>query len=190
MKNKKNEAKPSEEKKTEKETRPEEPGELDQEDLDHLVDEIKEQLDEESGEIRVIRINPKRPSWKSLLLDNALSFIFDALLVVSLNGYLDYAEGHIWNLLLLSLQFSIIELVLRGLVSRYFFKLMITSLGTIMIPLMIISFILAWLIIPGVEPNSNGQVMIFFVVFIIARSIMRILFLGKNKIIEIRKVKK
>lgn len=190
MKTKKNEAKPPEEKKTDEAARPEEQGELDQEDLDHLVDEIKEQLEDESDEIRVVRINPKKPSWKSRILDNALSFVFDALLVVSLNGYLNYAESHIWNLLLLSLLFSIIELVLRKLVARYFFKLLITSLGTIMVPLMVISFILAWLIIPGVEPTSNGQVMIFFVVFIIARSIMRILFLGKNKIIEIRKVKK
>lgn len=190
MKTENHEVKPPEEKKPEEKNPPEEGEELDQEDLDHLVDEIKEQLDDESEEIRVVRINPQKPSWKSRLLDNALSFIFDALLVVSLNGYLKYADSHIWNLLLLSLLFSVIDLILRRLVSRYFFKLMISSLGTIMIPLMIISFILAWLIIPGVEPNSNGQVMIFFVVFIIARSIMRILFLGKNKIIEIRKVKK
>ncbi len=190
MKTENNETKPPEEKKPEDKDKQKEPEEMDQEDLDHLVDEIKGQLDDESEEIRVVRINPQKPSWKSWFLDNALSFLFDALLVVSLNGYLKYAESNIWNLFFLSFLFSVIELILRRIVSRYFFKLLITSLGTIMIPLMIISFILAWLIIPGVEPNSNGQVMIFFVVFIIARSIMRILFLGKNKIIEIRKVKK
>jgi tryptophan-rich sensory protein len=161
-----------------------------QDSLDHLVAQIKEQLDDPKQEIQVVRINSKKPTWKQLVFTTILSFVFDLLLIISINGYLQFTESKILNIIVLSLLFSLIELVFRRLVTRYFFHLMISSLGTIMIPLMIVSFIIAWLITPDLEPLSNGLVLLFFLIFIVARSVMRILFMGRNKIIEIKKVKK
>ncbi|MGD9886646.1 MAG: hypothetical protein AB7T03_01630 [Bacilli bacterium] len=161
--------------------------ELDQ--INHLVDELKDQL-EEKGEIQLVRINPKKPTWKSILVTSILSFLFDLLLIISINGYLEFTESNILNIIFLSVLFSVIELILKRLVTHYFFRIVISSFGLIYIPIMIISFILAWMIIPNLEPLSSGKTLIFFLIFIVARSIMRLLFLNKNKIIEIRKVKK
>lgn len=166
---------------------PKKDDELDQ--IDHLVDELKDQLEEE-GEIQLVRINPKKPTWKSLLVTSVLSFLFDFLLIISINGYLEFTESNILNIIFLSVLFSVMELILKRLVTHYFFRLVISSFGLIYIPIMIISFILAWMIIPNLEPLSSGKVLIFFLIFIVARSIMRLLFLNKNKIIEIKKVKK
>ncbi|MGD9605803.1 MAG: hypothetical protein AB7V00_06650 [Bacilli bacterium] len=160
-----------------------------QDQIDHLVEELKDQL-EENEEIQFVRINPKKPSWKSILITTLLSFVFDFLLIISINGYLEFTESKILNIILLSVLFSVIELILKRLTTRYFFRFIISSFGLIYVPIMIVSFIIAWLLTPNLEPFSNGKVLLFFLIFIVARSIMRFIFLNKNKIIEIKKVKK
>ncbi|HNZ50551.1 MAG TPA: hypothetical protein PK087_01590 [Bacilli bacterium] len=160
-----------------------------QEQIDHLVEELRDQLEEE-GEIRFVRINPKKPSWKTIIITTVLSFIFDLLLIVSINGYLEFTDSKILNIIMLSVLFSVVELILKQVLNRYFFRLVISSFGLVYIPVMIVAFIIAWLFTPDLEPSSNGKVLLFFLIFMVARTIMRMIFLSRNKVIEVKKVKK
>lgn len=160
------------------------------EDLDHLVQEIQDQLSEEDGEVRIVKIKNPKTNWKSQLWMTALSFVFDFILIISINGYLNFMESEILNIAILSVLFSVIDLIFRKIVTQYFFRFIVTSFGLIFIPLMILAFMIAFVITPGVEPISTGRVLIFFFIFIVARSIMKLIFLNKNKLIEIKKVKK
>jgi len=155
------------------------------EELNQILNQLKEKFDVEEGNIRIVKIEKKRASFKEVLISIVLSYLFDFILIVSLNGYIGFTEYNIFNLLLFSLIFSTIEYISKRLMMRYFFKLMFASLGTILIPVTIISFVFAWLLIPELSLESDNKVFLFFIIFLTIRIVMKMLLMNRqrNKII-------
>ena len=155
--------------------------------IENLLNQLKEQIDLNGENVKIIKIDRSKPSVKSQIIEALATYVFDFILIISLNGYLKFAESNFFQLLIFSLIFSTIELILRSFLIRYFLRFMIASLGTILIPITILSFIIAWLVIPGLEMTSSGSTLLFIFIFLIARSLIKMFLLRRgSNFIEIK----
>lgn len=148
------------------------------EDINQLLDELKEKYNIKDDNIKVVRIQ-KKSSPKMIILGTILSFLFDWVVIISLNGYLNYAEFNFLRLTLFSLLFSTIELILKQLMMKYFSKIIFTSFGLVVIPITIISMMIAWIAI-GVNPGKNDILILFFILFIVIRGLLKMMLMRKE----------
>ena len=148
------------------------------EDINQLLDELKEKYNIKDDNIKIVRIQ-KKSSPKMIILGTILSFLFDWVVIISLNGYLNYAEFNFLRLTLFSLLFSTIELILKQLMMKYFSKIIFTSFGLVVIPITIISMMIAWIAI-GVNPGKNDILILFFILFIVIRGLLKMMLMRKE----------
>jgi hypothetical protein len=148
------------------------------EDLDDFLEELKEKYNLGDDKIKIVKIERKKPPLKVLLVSFLLSYLFDFLLIIALNGYLAFTTYNIWKLFFFSIIFSTLELLIREIMMRFFPKLMFYSLGSILIPISIAALMLAWWIM-GLEARNNF--VLFFIIFLILRLIMNVLLMRRNR---------
>ncbi|NLD27016.1 MAG: hypothetical protein GX661_06620 [Acholeplasmataceae bacterium] len=148
------------------------------EELNDFLEELKEKYNIGEENIKIVKIERKKPPLKILIVSFLLSYLFDFLLIIALNGYLGFTTYNIWKLLLFSVIFSTLELLIREILMRFFPKLMFYSLGTILIPISISALLLAWWI-TGLEAKDNYA--LFFIIFLILRLIMNVLLMKRNR---------
>ena len=103
--------------------------------------------------------------------------------IFALQGYLKFAESSIdlfvIKLILFSLVFYIIELITRAVITKYYQKLIVYSFGTVMIPVTVIALVLSQLTV-GLKFTDNDKMIAFFILFIIARVIIRFIIMRKE----------
>jgi hypothetical protein len=147
-------------------------------DLEKLLEDLKNKYNVRDENIKIVQIEGKRPPIRMLITTFLFSFLFDFLLVISLNGYLSYTSYNILRLLIFSVVFSIAEFLFRGILMKFFPKLMLYSLGLILIPISFAALILGWWV-SGLEGNEN--LIPFFIIFLIIRFIMNALLMRRNR---------
>lgn len=155
--------------------------EIDPEVLEKIVTELEEKYNLKKENIKIVKVH-KEPASKSILkviLSSLLLWVFDFLLIVALNGYLEFAPNDIIHLLIYSIVFYIIELSGRVIIDKYYKKFILYSFGTIMLPVTIVALLLAHLA-TGLEFLNNSDMIAFFILFIIIRVIIRFLMMRKE----------
>lgn len=153
---------------------------IDPEVLDKIVSELEEKYNLKKENIKIVKVKaePEKRTFLKVLLKDVLFWMFDFLLIISLNGYLQFSEFNIVKLLLFSIVFYIIELAARVAIHKYYQKIIVYSFGTVMIPVTIIALMLAQLA-TGLTFESDNMIL-FFIFFMIVRIILRFVVLRKE----------
>lgn len=151
---------------------------IDPELLDRIVTELEEKYDLKKEDIKILKIDKDMKRKKTILKD-FLFWAFDFLLIISLHGYLSFSEPNILKLLLYSIVFYIIELTIRIILNKYYQKLVFYSFGLIMVPVTIIALLLANMVV-GLKFIDNDKMILFFILFIIARVMLRFVLMRKE----------
>lgn len=154
---------------------------IDPEILEKIVSELEEKYDLKKENIKIVKmkkIPTKKMIYKYLLRELFFWFV-DFLLIIALNGYLEFSEPNILNLFLFSIVFYIIEFVSKIVIQKYYQKLVIYSFGSIMIPMTILSLILSDLVV-NLESDNTDNLIAFYILFIIIRLIIRFVLMRKE----------
>lgn len=175
MKNKDKEKKEQEEKEEREEQEKKEKKQLTPEDLIGFIEELKERFDIDDANIRIVKIERRKPNWKEVLLFLLFTYLLDFVLIIALNGYLGFAPYDLFRLFLFSVIFTTTDILGRELMMRYFPKLMFYSFGTIVFPISTAALIFAWWVTPDLAINSFNNLIAFFIIFMIARVLINFL---------------
>ncbi len=159
------------------------------EELSNLIEELKEKYNIGDENIRIVKVERKKPNLKRVLISFLLSYFFDFILIISLNGYLAFAPYDFWRLLLFSIIFSTSEILIRELMMKYYPKLMFNSFGLILIPITILALIFAWWVTPGLVTDSTNDLILFFIIFFILRLVINFMLMRRNRDKMFRKIK-
>ena len=159
------------------------------EDLKKFIEELKNRYNLDEENIRIVKIERRKPSPKQILLSCLFSYLSDFILIISLNGYLGFAPYKFFRLLLFSVIFSTTEILIRELMMKYYPKLMFYSFGTILFPITITALIFAWWVTPGLQVDSYNNLVVFFIIFLILRVIINFLLMKRNRDKMFRKIK-
>lgn len=153
---------------------------IDQEVLEKIVSELEEKYNLKKENIKIVKVRkvPEKQKILKSILRNLLFWVFDFLLIISLQGYLKFTEFNIIKLLLFSIIFFVIELVLRNILTKYYQRLVLYSFGTIMIPATIIALVLAHLTVD--LQLDNNKMIAFFILFIVVRIVLRFVLMRKE----------
>jgi hypothetical protein len=151
------------------------------EDLDKLLDELKRKYNLEDENIRIVKIERKKPTVKQTVLQALFTLLFDFILIIAISGYIGFADIEILSLLYVSLIFSSLELIFKWILMRYFPKLMFYSLGSISIPITIISFLVAIEIPNGISMLKTDRLILFLIIFMIVRITVNVLLMKRQR---------
>lgn len=174
-------------KENEPENKPDKPDyNISVDDLEDLLEQIKKDYNLDGKNVKIVRVEKKKVSWKERIMNIAITYLFDFILLVSIGGYLGFTEK-IWNLLIFSLIFSTIESLLRFLMMKYFSKLMFLSLGTISIPITASSFLFSMMIFR--ITINNDRVILFLILFLFLRLVLKMVLMRRNREKFIEKIK-
>ena len=154
--------------------------EIDPEVLDKIVSELEEKYNLKKENIKIVKVKaePQKHAFLKALFKDILFWIFDFLLIISLNGYLQFTEFDIVKLLIFSIVFYIIELVAKITLNKYYHKILVYSFGTVMIPVTIIALMVAQFV-TGLAFESDNMIL-FFIFFMVVRIILRFVILRKE----------
>src|SRR5690554_55976 len=158
---------------------------IDPEVLEKIVSELEKKYNLKKENIKILKVQTttgRTRLYRNILRDS-LFWLFDLLLIFALQGYLKFAESSIdlfvIKLILFSLVFYIIELITRAVITKYYQKLIVYSFGTVMIPVTVIALVLSQLTV-GLKFTDNDKMIAFFILFIIARVIIRFIIMRKE----------
>lgn len=158
---------------------------IDPEVLEKIVSELEKKYDLKKENIKILKVQTttgRTRLYRNILRDS-LFWLFDLLLIFALQGYLTFAESSrdliVIELILFSLVFYIIELITRAVITKYYQKLIVYSFGTVMIPVTVIALVLSQLTV-GLKFTDNDKMIAFFILFIIARVIIRFIIMRKE----------
>lgn len=158
---------------------------IDPEVLEKIVSELEKKYDLKKENIKILKVQTttgRTRLYRNILRDS-LFWLFDLLLIFALQGYLKFADSSIdlfvIKLILFSLVFYIIELITRAVITKYYQKLIVYSFGTVMIPVTVIALVLSQLTV-GLKFTDNDKMIAFFILFIIARVIIRFIIMRKE----------
>lgn len=158
---------------------------IDPEVLEKIVSELEKKYNLKKDNIKILKVQTttgRTRLYRNILRDS-LFWLFDLLLIFALQGYLKFAESSIdlfvIKLILFSLVFYIIELITRAVITKYYQKLIVYSFGTVMIPVTVIALVLSQLTV-GLKFTDNDKMIAFFILFIIARVIIRFIIMRKE----------
>lgn len=158
---------------------------IDPEVLEKIVSELEKKYNLKKENIKILKVQTttgRTRLYRNILRDS-LFWLFDLLLIFALQGYLKFAENSIdlfvIKLILFSLVFYIIELITRAVITKYYQKLIVYSFGTVMIPVTVIALVLSQLTV-GLKFTDNDKMIAFFILFIIARVIIRFIIMRKE----------
>jgi|SRR5690554_2861641 len=158
--------------------------------FENLLKQLEDQYNLDRKNIKVVKIKQRKISFKDMILSILIGYLLDLILIIALNGYLGFADYDIKSIFLFSFIFTTIETVLKQILMKFIFRLMLMSFGTVTIPLTIVSFIMAVLITPRLEINSTGRLILFFIIFMIIRLLIRMFIMRKNILKQQRGIKK
>lgn len=158
---------------------------IDPEVLEKIVSELEKKYNLKKENIKILKVQTttgRTRLYRNILRDS-LFWLFDLLLIFALQGYLKFADSSIdlfvIKLILFSLVFYIIELITRAVITKYYQKLIVYSFGTVMIPVTVIALVLSQLTV-GLKFTDNDKMIAFFILFIIARVIIRFIIMRKE----------
>src|SRR5690554_5771936 len=158
---------------------------IDPEVLEKIVSELEKKYNLKKENIKILKVQTttgRTRLYRNILRDS-LFWLFDLLLIFALQGYLKFAENSIdllvIKLILFSLVFYIIELITRAVITKYYQKLIVYSFGTVMIFVTVIALVLSQLTV-GLKFTDNDKMIAFFILFIIARVIIRFIIMRKE----------
>ena len=151
-----------------------------QEELEKMLKQLQEQYNLDGEKVKVVQIRRRKVTIKEIILSVVFGYFLDLFLTMALSGYLAFAENDFLSIILFSLIFTTLETILKQLLMKYIFRLMLMSFGMITIPLTIISFVLAVLITPGLTILDTGRMILFFIIFMIIRLAIRMFIMRKN----------
>src|SRR5690554_2121770 len=158
---------------------------IDHEVLEKIVSELEKKYNLKKENIKILKVQTttgRTRLYRNILRDS-LFWLFDLLLIFALQGYLKFADSSIdllvIKLILFSLVFYIIELITRAVITKYYQKLIVYSFGTVMIPVTVIALVLSQLTV-GLKFTDNDKMIAFFILFIIARVIIRFIIMRKE----------
>ncbi|HHW99819.1 MAG TPA: hypothetical protein GX740_00750 [Acholeplasmataceae bacterium] len=158
---------------------------IDPEVLEKIVSELEKKYNLKKDNIKILKVQTttgRTRLYRNILRDS-LFWLFDLLLIFALQGYLKFADSSIdlfvIKLILFSLVFYIIELITRAVITKYYQKLIVYSFGTVMIPVTVIALVLSQLTV-GLKFTDNDKMIAFFILFIIARVIIRFIIMRKE----------
>lgn len=149
-------------------------------DLEDLLEQLQKEYNLDKKDIKVVQFRKRKMSTKEILLSVLFGFLLDLVIIVALNGYLKFTNFSVLNITLFSLFFTVIETTLRQILMKYVFRLMLMSFGLISIPITIISFVLAILIVPGFVVENTGKLILFFIIFMVMRLTIRMFMMRRN----------
>jgi len=157
--------------------------------IEKIVNELEEKYNIKKENIKIVKLKQQTPRQriKSVVFKEFFFWLFDFLLILALHGYFSLPETDILKILLFSAAFYIIETSGRVIIDKYFRKLILYSFGTIMLPITIIALVLAQLV-SGVEMSED--IILFVIVFITVRIILRFILMRKEILTVIQGRKK
>ncbi len=152
----------------------------DKNDSNYLEDqENEEEFDSSIEDISFIEIEEPKYKFLKELPRDILFIIIDLALIMALNGYFDFAKMKLIDVIIFGLVFTIIEFAIKTVVGHYFIKLFTYSLGLITLPIIILSLYLSRIIV-GIEVDDRTNLIWFYILFIIVRSIFRLIFIRND----------
>ena len=152
---------------------------LEAEVIEKIVSELEEKYNLKKENIKIVKV--KKLSTKQrisrMVFKEIMFWLFDFLLIIALHGYFSFPESNILKLLLFSIVFYIIEMAGRTIINKYFRKLVLYSFGTIMLPITITALFLAQKL---TEVELIEDILLFIIVFIGVRIILRFVLMRKE----------
>ena len=159
------------------------------EDLLEFIEEIKEKYDIDEGNIRIIKIERRKPNRKQTALFLLFVYLLDFALIIALNGYLGFAPYDFFRLLLFSVIFTTTDILARELMMKHYPKIMFYSFGTIVFPISIAALIFSWWVTPGLEVTSFNNLVVFYIVFLFSRVLINFLIMRMYRDKMFRKIR-
>ncbi|MDD3382503.1 MAG: hypothetical protein PHT83_03275 [Bacilli bacterium] len=147
-------------------------------DLEDLVENFKKD-DPKAPKVRVISIGMKNNFFKNPYLDALFLMFLNLFFILALAGiykffgfdWIDFS--HYIFVILFVLIFSINELILKILIFKYMFKLVLLTLGVVLLIVSITAFVLALIITPNLDVISEVGIITFMISFLIIRSFIK-----------------
>ena len=158
------------------------------EEIEDLIESIKDQM---GADIKVIKVKVPKPSPLQFLIDLLIGLLINSLLIVGTSGYFDYLSySTIWNLLLFVLYFTLIEKISSAIMLGCFPSLIIKTMGFANIIPIGVTLIVTLVFPIFVQIENIGLAIIIFVIILVVRMFLKSFFLEKQIKKKMRGIKK
>lgn len=158
------------------------------EEIEDLVESIKDQI---GADIKVVKVKVPKPSPGQFVIDLILGLIINGLLIVGTSGYFNYLEySTIWNLLLFVLYFTLVEKISNAIMMGCFPSFIIKTMGLGSFIPIGITLIITLIFPIFVTIENIGAAIIIFVIILVVRVFLKTFFMEKQIQKKIRGLKK
>lgn len=148
------------------------------EDMDSLIDSIKDQM---GVDVKVVKIKIPKPTFSNFIIELIIGFILNSLLILGTSGYFDYlVYSSIWSLLLFSFYFTLIEKIVSNIIIGFFPSLIIKTMGLANFIPIGVTLILTLVLPIFVKIDNIGLAIIMFVLILGIRMFLKSFFLEKQ----------
>lgn len=151
--------------------------------LEDLVKDLEKNVSKNSSgkgpKIKVVRIGMSNNFFKNLYLDTLFLVFLNVFFILALAGtykffdfkWLDF--NHYGYVILFAIVFSMIEILIKFVVFKYMLKLILMTIGTILLFNSVLAFVIALLVTPDIVVTSEVGIITFLILFLIIRSMIK-----------------
>lgn len=138
--------------------------------LQKLFDDLSELVGEDNGGVKVIKVNI--PSKKERIINSIYKFIFSVILIIALSGFLNWCNyDNVYLFLVYVCSVALLELIIEKIITKYFIKYLVYSLGSLNLLAPILSFVILFFTFPFITMKN---VILFIFVIILYMIIKKI----------------
>ncbi|MGI6710478.1 MAG: hypothetical protein ACOX4W_03435 [Bacilli bacterium] len=144
--------------------------------FENLIESLKKEGQKDGPKVKVVSIRVSNQVLKNPYLDALFILALNLFFVLALAGIYKFFNfnwiefSHYAYIFLFVLIFSFSELILKLMVFKYLFKLVLMSFGVILILTSIMAFILALIVTPELSVTSEMGIITYLILFLVARS--------------------
>lgn len=143
--------------------------------FDDLIETLKKG-GQKSPKVKVVSIKVNNNVFKNPYLDTLFMLFLNLFFVLALAGIYKFFNfkwiefSHYAYIFIFVLIFSIVELILKIMSFKYMLKLVLMSLGIVLVLASVIAFILALVVTPGLSVTSELGIITYLFLFLGIRS--------------------
>ncbi|HHU56020.1 MAG TPA: hypothetical protein GXZ48_04970 [Acholeplasmataceae bacterium] len=142
--------------------------------LDKMLKQVEEQFGIDPSQVKIVRVNTPPRSNKSFIIDTLITIILNIILVLSISGYIIWSKyDSILDLVWFVISFSIIEIAIKYLIFKFFFKMVLRTFGLILQIATLLAIPLVILVTDFVEVLSVNKLLLMFIIFFAVRSMVK-----------------
>lgn len=144
--------------------------------FDDLIETLKKGGQKDGPKVKVVSIRVSNQVLKNPYLDALFILALNLFFVLALAGIYKFFNfnwiefSHYAYIFIFVLIFSIVELILKIMSFKYMLKLVLMSLGIVLVLASVIAFILALVVTPGLSVTSELGIITYLFLFLGIRS--------------------